>query len=130
MKIGLVMQHLGGFFCIVYTLFPNYLVITLLGLGIFWHLSFCIKKYVYCRDRQSIMCFSLKPSGKGVFHFKKDMALQGAVLHTLSYLSQHYIVLAIRSKAAKTRFVVIFKDSITPFSYQRLLAHIRAISKI
>jgi hypothetical protein len=131
MGIGLIMQHLGGFLCVVYAPLYNYPFISiLLGLGILWHLMFCVKKYVYCQDPESIVHFSLKPSGKGVFHLKKGMAIRGAVLHTSSYLSRYCIVLAVRSVAARTRYMVIFKDSITPFAYQRLLAHIRAIPKI
>lgn len=130
MKAALIIQHLGGFLCAAHVLLPRYMVIVLLGLGLLWHLSHCIKKYVRHDARSSILHFSLKSCGQGMFYFRNNLVFQGSLSQSISYLSQYVIVLAVQSKAAKGHDIVLFKDSISPFAYQRLLAQIRAIPRI
>lgn len=129
-KWAFIVQHIGGLICVAYTIFPKYLLILSSSLLIVWHLRYCIKKYVYHNDRLSIVRFSLKPSGQGTFYMQKNLAMQGTILPGISYSSQFIIILAIRSKMSKMRYVVVCKDSIPHFAYQRLLAHMRAIPQI
>jgi membrane-bound toxin of toxin-antitoxin system len=127
LKAALVCLHLGGFFCVCYVFFHQIFIAFLVGLLQAWHLRHCLKKYVYYRAKDSIVRFSLEPSGQGEFFLPNNRMLLGRLYSRHSYVSQYALVIAIRSQAARTHTILILKDSISPFAYQRLSAHIGAI---
>jgi hypothetical protein len=113
-----------------YAFSPRYPVIILTCFFIFANLRHAIKNHRGYLGEASVKGFLLRPSGHCVLYFKNARILQGSVLHGVSYLSSFFIILAIRSKSTQKHYIVIPKDSIPLFAYQRLLAHMRAIPAI
>ncbi|MEY3183200.1 MAG: hypothetical protein RLZ35_1185 [Pseudomonadota bacterium] len=128
LQIVIILQHMGGFCCVAYALWPSYFSILLLGFALSLHFAYFFKKYGLLQSRTAVLQFSLKPCGKVQLCLKNNVKVDGYVSLSNTYVSPSYIVLLI-NRPNHQHAVILLKDSMTSFPYQRLKAHLRAITE-